>query len=126
MSYDLYFWRQEKDLTMAPSKILAGIHGGDVPVGVERIPSADVIARLRKEFPEIWENHTSNPKHPLQLFWDAPSGRETFQLSWSDFHIGIEGHGLSSEVCNRLIAVLAEFGCALYDPQTGVRYHDTN
>ncbi len=121
MSYDLYFWRQSADVTLAPGDVLRALLNGSTPAGIARIPIEDVLARLRVEFPDIIENHTQDPEQPLQLIWDSPSNG-TFLLAWSSYYLGVEGHGVPGDVFNRIIDVMHEFGCPLYDPQTETRY----
>jgi hypothetical protein len=121
MSYDLYFWRQSKDLQKSPQEVL-DLLSEDRPVeGIVAFPREQIRRALKQTFPDIED--------------------EDFELTWegagSYFQIGF-GHAnekdvqlitatcgfellKSPEVVNRLVASCASLGCALYDPQTDAR-----
>ena len=122
MSYDLYFWRQAKDLRMTPEQIVHRL-AQDTPLdGIAAFPRTRARHVFRAAFPDICDGDAD-------LDWEGEDGY--FQVGFShanerDVHmiIVICGYSLlsSSETMNRIIAACNGLGCALYDPQTSRRY----
>ena len=122
MSYDLYFWRQTKDMQMSPGQIVDTL-SEDRPVdGIASFPRTRVRAVLQEAFPDIQDGD-------FELTWDGD--RSYFQISFGhaterDVHLIVAncGHELvkAERAVNRLIEACTSLGCALYDPQTDKRY----
>ena len=122
MSYDLYFWREEKELGLPPDKIAEILSEDQHISGISTFKREDISDAFIKEFPDIVDEN-------IQLDWEGAGSY--FQV---EFTYGPEkrinsiivtcGYKLldSHETMNRIIDVCAAFGCALYDPQTGERY----
>lgn len=123
MSYDLYFWREEKDFKITPDK-LAEILSKDQHIpGISTFDRKDICNAFQYEFPEIianeipmdWEGAGSY----FQVFFTYGQGKKVNSIIVICGYLLLE----SPETMNRIIDVCAKFGCALYDPQTGVRYN---
>ncbi len=122
MSYDMYFWRQTKDLGMRPEQIIDRL-SEDTPLdGVTSFPRTRVREVFRTAFPDIVDGDTD-------LDWEGAGSY--FQVGFAhanerDVQMVIVtcGHSLlkSEETMNRIIDACCSLGCALYDPQTGQRY----
>ena len=54
--------------------------------------------------------------------WVDEDDQSSIQISWSDLHVHADCRQVSYEVANRIIGVLADFGCPLYDPQVDERF----
>jgi len=122
MSYDLYFWRQERSFESKPEQVI-DLLAAETPVeGVVAFPRAGVRAVLRNYFPSTVDNDVS-------LEWEGAGSYFQIQFSHATektVHLVIVNCGFellkSEETMNRLIEACNSFGCALYDPQTGQRY----
>jgi len=122
MSYDLYFWRQAKDMKMNPSEVL-DVLSEDSPVeGIASFPRDQVRRVLRESFPDIEDGD-------IELTWEGDGSY--FQISFGhatekDVHLIIANCGYellkSQKAVNRLIETCTSLGCALYDPQTDKRF----
>jgi hypothetical protein len=123
MSYDLYFWRQTSFQNEAPEQICKELERDIEIPGIVFLPIAKIKERFIASFPETDDGGS-------QLNWEGTNSY--FQVSWPTtskpgltLAINIScGYKLleTPEIMNRLISVAQEFGCALYDPQTGERY----
>ena len=118
MSYDLCFWRQTKPSDLSLDEIWGQLGEDKLIDGIALLPIGNIKAAVLAEFPEIEDELTS-------MTWDGNGSY--FQISWPVYatHVSVScGYKLldNPEPLNRLIDVMASFGCALYDPQTGERY----
>jgi hypothetical protein len=118
MSYDLWFWRQTKSSDLSLDQICDQLAEDNLIDGIAHLPIADIKAAVRAEFPGIEDELTS-------MTWEGNDSY--FQVCWPVYatHVSVScGYKLldNPEPLNRLIDVMASFGCALYDPQTGERY----
>jgi hypothetical protein len=118
MSYDLWFWRQTRPSALSPDAICQQLAEDKLVDGIALLPIEEIKAAIVAEFPDIEDGPTS-------MTWEGNGSY--FQVSWSVSASQISvtcGYKLlkDPEPLNRLIDVMAGFGCALYDPQTGERY----
>jgi hypothetical protein len=124
MSYDLYFWNQNAKCESNPNEVMEALNNGIDIIGLERLPTDDILKKIKQAFPEISENKTTNPSTPMQLLWDSPKDNSCFLIDWSNYHIGIEGHDVDGDIYNKIIDIMLEYNCPLYDPQTETRYSE--
>jgi hypothetical protein len=123
MSYDLYFWREDRNQKQPADAICERLVADEDLDGIAKLSVANLKAQFTKAFPEIIDNGTD-------LTWEGEGSY--FQVTWS---ISSQpGYTLCvmiscgfplldhSETMNQLIDVGNQLGCALYDPQTGERY----
>lgn len=118
MSYDLWFWRQTKSSDLSLDEICDQLAEDKLIDGIATLPIDHIKAAVRAQFPEIADELTS-------MTWEGNDSY--FQVFWSAYatHVSVScGYKLldNPEPLNRLIDLMASFGCALYDPQTGERY----
>ncbi|CAD73707.1 hypothetical protein RB4304 [Rhodopirellula baltica SH 1] len=121
MSYDLYFWKQTSDCTLAPDVVIQRFSESQSVDGIVPMDTAAVIARLKAEFPTIAENPLGLDECSVQLVWEHETDGCFIALPCTTY-LCIESHGASNEILNRLIDIANEFKCPLYDPQTNERY----
>jgi hypothetical protein len=122
MSYDLYFWRQTREMQASPTEII-DLLSEDKPVdGVASFPRTKVRAVLKEHFPAIEDGD-------FDLTWEGDGSY--FQIGFAhanekDVQLIIANCGYElikvGNAVNRLIDACTSLGCALYDPQTDKRY----
>ncbi len=103
---------------MSPDAICQQLAEDKLIDGIAILPIGEIKAAIVAEFPDIEDGLTS-------MTWEG--GGSYFEVSWSVWATQVSvncGYKLlkNPEPLNRMINVLAGFGCALYDPQTGERY----
>lgn len=113
MSYDINFWKQSQPLEMPPSEIYGTLCNGDTVEGLEALPIDTIYERIRAAFPSF------DPKEDFPVIEFEHCGIE---VSSSPQHVRFDIRGDIGSETNRLIEILAEFGCPLYDPQIDQRF----
>lgn len=121
MSYDLYFWRQTKAFTKKPEEIIDLLSADEPISGVASFPRERARAAFKEFFPDIVDGD-------FQLDWEGAGSY--FQVAFShanekEAHMIIVTCGYellkTPAVMNRIIEAGGVLGCAVFDPQTGVR-----
>jgi hypothetical protein len=115
MSYDLNFWKQQPGSILDPQGVYERLSEGERVEGLEELPINRIMARIAETFTEGWER--LDPEN-----WESSQG--SFQVSTTPQSLRVDCYGLTGEVMNLFIEIGQEFGCPLYDPQTGVRFED--
>jgi hypothetical protein len=113
MSYDLNFWKQVPDLTIDPQLVYGRLCEGERVVGLVELPIEAIVTRIAETFSDGWER--LDPQN-----WESLQG--AFQISTTPQSFRVDCYGLTGEIMNLFIDTGHEFGCCLYDPQTGVRF----
>lgn len=118
MSYDLWFWRQTKPLTLSLDEVCEELSLENEIDGIEMLPINRIKECLLSEFPDIDDQLSS-------MTWEGDGSY--FDVTWpaNRSHVSVScGYKLleNPDSLNRIIELMSKFGCALYDPQTGERY----
>lgn len=115
VSYDLVFWKQsKKKLALGAQRIYEQLVDGKSVNGLETIPAAEFIGRIRKAFPGI-------KTEGGLTYWEG-NERGMFELYSSDQHVHCCCRQLTADDMNKLIEIASEFECPLYDPQVNQRF----
>jgi hypothetical protein len=115
MSYDLNFWKQQPGSTLAPQGVYERLSEGERVEGLEDLPIERIMTRIAETFTVEWERLGPND-------WESSQG--SFQVSTTPQSFRVDCYGLPGEVMDLFIEIGQEFGCPLYDPQTGVRFEE--
>ncbi len=114
MSYDINFWKQSAGFSRAPQEIYEQLCDGKPVDGLVDLPVHEFLARIKAVFPGTTENAGT-------LDFDSENSG-AFQVSWPPQHVRVDCYQMPGEEMNKFIDIAAEFGCPLYDPQTGERF----
>jgi hypothetical protein len=113
MSYDLNFWKEKPGVTLDPLQVYERLCDGHQVDGLEELPIGRILQRVREKFSAGWTQ--LDP-----VTWEAP--KKAFQVYTTPQLLRVDCGGLTAEDMNAIIDIGLEFGCRLYDPQTGVRF----
>jgi hypothetical protein len=113
VSYDINFWKQSKPLEATPEEIYHKLCQGERVDGLEDLPTARILERIRAAFPEC-DDDQENPYIRMENCG--------VEVSWSDQHFRFDIRGEQCARVNELAAILRDFGCPMYDPQVNQRY----
>lgn len=113
MSYQLVFWKQPSGTPPDPQPVYERLMDGERVDGLDELPGNRFLDRVAEQFAAGWER--------LDRYnWERPDG--SFQVDIGPQYFVVVSYSLPGEVLNEFIDIAAEFGCKLYDPQTGVRF----
>ena len=103
----LLFWKQRSELALSAEEIARELNWGEEVAGLEDLPVREVLDRLKAEFGQ-------HDERPGLLVTRSPEGG-SWEATWGWQFVKIELHEAASEVRQRLIDVLAEFGCRVHE-----------
>lgn len=113
MSYDLNFWRYQPGTQMDHRAVYEKLCDGDRVQGLEDLPIDAIKARIVETFSQEWRQLDQNS-------WEGESA--SFQVYTTSQLFRVDCYGVSADDMNKIIDVLAEFDCPLYDPQVDRRF----
>lgn len=114
MSYDLNFWRYREGAAHDHKKVYeAACCEGERLSELEELPIEDILQKVAAVFSH-WE--ALSPAD-----YESPSGG-AFQITTTPQTVRFNCYGVSGDDMNRLMDILIEFGCPLYDPQIEERF----
>ncbi|MEL6891162.1 MAG: hypothetical protein AAFP84_06180 [Actinomycetota bacterium] len=122
MGHQLIFWREGGDTPSAAS-VYSSLMEGSRTAGLTDLPIDRIIDRFAVAFEGIDRPLPFEPTGPI--FWEDPASVTSLQVWWTSTHVGVELRpvGLfSHDVANRVIDLMREFDCPLYDPQVDQRF----
>jgi len=114
MALDLSFWKYEAEAAVnyKPFDVYVSLSDGKTVMGVATLP----IDKIRVKIDEIfgdWEKLDDNHL----VFND-----ETIEIFTTDQFVRFDCYGVSEDNMNKLIDIMLEFDCRLYDPSIDVRF----
>ncbi|HEX4591098.1 MAG TPA: hypothetical protein VH120_14265 [Gemmataceae bacterium] len=89
------------------------LSNGEHIEGLEELPIEEMMQRVRTAFSLGWMQLD-------RVTWEAP--KKSFQVFTTPQFFRVDCGGMTGEEINVFIDIGNEFGCPLYDPQTGKRY----
>ena len=107
MSETLMFWKARNELALPPELVAQELHWGEEVNGLVDLPVKEILDRLKLEFPHFDEQ-------PGLLKAQTVVGGQ-WQASWTWQHLKIELQDVPEVARQRLMDVLAEFGCRVYE-----------
>ena len=123
IGYDLVFWKQVSEQDVVPSTVYRSLINGRSVDGLATLPIASILSELVAALPGSVRE--SNARGLEWIDWVNDDDQSSLQIWWSDAHVYVDCRGASYEVINRIIGLLAEFGCPLYDPQVDKRFESS-
>jgi hypothetical protein len=114
LSYDINFWKQQRPLALSAQEIYERLNKKEPVEGLAKLPVDEILARLKAAFPDF---------DPAESFPLARTSEGSIEFFWSDQHFRFDIRGICGD-CQKLVDIMSEFGCPMYDPQEGKR-HDS-
>ncbi|MCI0361742.1 MAG: hypothetical protein L0211_24925 [Planctomycetaceae bacterium] len=105
----LLFWKARPDLNLPAEAIAREINWGEEVDGLIDLPVKEIIDRLKAEFPE-------HDERPGSLAAKTPGGG-SWEATWGWQFFRVELHDAEGDARQRLMDVLAEFGCGVVSSQ---------
>lgn len=114
MSMDLDFWKYKKDVEQNHKEVYeeACCGGIELPV-LEILPIGEIRDRIFSAFKD-WTTMDGDTF--------KKEGHGSFSIFTTSQIVRIDCFDMDGDVMNTFIDIMAQYGCALYDPQTSERF----
>ncbi len=118
MGIDLDFWKYKRGARKENEKVYEEVCcDGGIMDCLEELPVKDILKRVGAEFAD-W---TAVGEKDYEK-----DGCGAFSISVTPQSVRFDCYDMSGEDMNRLMDVMQEFDCPLYDPQLGERFDSSN
>jgi hypothetical protein len=119
MSYELIFWRQTILMSQSSKAIYDCLNEGRPVDGLGELPIEEILSRVVDNFAGAQRQFNGSKEW---VIWHGPNGEDSFEVTWSKWHVRVDCHHVQLTDMNRLVEIAASFGCPPYDPKTGERF----
>ena len=114
MSYDINFWKYKEGVYLDNHEVyIAACCNGKTIDGLEELPVDAILDKIAEAFSD-WTR--------LGLKDYEKEGGGSFQIYTTGQIVRFDCYNMTGDDMNRLIDVMLEFGCPLYDPQISTRF----
>lgn len=114
--YELVFWRYSEEVYLNHQEVYEALDEGLEIDGLEKLPTEVILNRINSVFSK-WERVDENS-------WKNSDGPGAFCVKSTPQSITIECYGTQGTAMDKLVDVMEEFKCPLYDPQVPERYDE--
>ena len=114
--YELLFWRYLEEVYLNHHEVYEALLEKEEVEGLEKLPVEVILNRINSVF-SSWEKVDENS-------WQNNTGKGAFQIITTLQSLKIDCYGTEGKTMNKLVDVLEEFKCPLYDPQVPERYDE--
>ena len=114
--YELVFWKYLEEVYLNHQEVYEAIGEQDFIEGLEELPVEVIINRIASVFSK-WERVDENS-------WKNNNGVGAFQVKTTPQSVQIDCYGTEGKTMNKLVDIMEEFKCPLYDPQVPERYDE--
>ncbi|PXY40835.1 hypothetical protein DMB65_11390 [Flavobacterium cheongpyeongense] len=114
--YELLFWRYLNEIYLNNQEVYEALIENQQVDGLEILPVQVILNRIDSVFSQ-WEKVDENS-------WKNKTGKGAFQIITTPQSIKIDCYGTEGKTMNKLVELLEEFKCPLYDPQVPERYDE--
>jgi hypothetical protein len=114
--YELIFWKYTDGFYLNHQEVYEALDENEAVEGLENLPVSVIINRINSVFSE-WERVDANS-------WKNNNGPGAFYVKTTLNSIKIECYGTAGTAMDKLVDILDEYKCPLYDPQIPERYDE--
>ncbi|OCB78444.1 hypothetical protein [Flavobacterium crassostreae] len=114
--YELVFWKYQEGVYLNHQEVYENLEEQPQPEGLEELPVAVILNRIGSVFSK-WEKVDANS-------WKNTTGVGAFHVKTTPQSIQIDCYGTQGKTMDKLVDIMAEFQCPLYDPQVPERYDE--
>lgn len=112
MASDLSFWKYEKAVNCKPYAVYVNLSAGKPVPDVAKLPIEKIRAKVDERFSE-WEKSDDN---------HLEFNNEMIEIFTTDQFVRFDCYSVSEDNMNKLIDIMLEFDCRLYDSSIDVRF----
>ena len=116
LMYELLFWRYLDEIYLNHHEVYEALLEKEEVEGLETLPVEVIFNRIASVFSD-WEKVDENS-------WQNTKGKGAFQVISTPQSIKIDCYGTEGKTMDKLVDLMEEFKCPLYDPQVPERYDE--
>lgn len=114
--YELLFWKYEDGVYLNHQEVYEALDEGEEVEGLEALPTDVILNRINSVFSK-WKRVDENS-------WKKNDGPGAFCVKTTPNSVKIECYGTAGTDMDRLVDIMEEYKCPLYDPQVPERYDE--
>ncbi len=114
--YELLFWKYKEGIYLNHHEVYEALDDNEEVEGLEKLPTDVILNRINSVFSK-WERVDANS-------WKNNDGPGAFYVKTTPNSVKIECYGTVGTTMDKLVDVLDEYKCPLYDPQVPQRYDE--
>ncbi len=112
--YELLFWIYKEGIYLNHHLVYEELCDEKNVEGLEEIQTQVILNRIENQF-VTWEKVDASS-------YKNPSGIGAFHIRTTSQSVKIDCYGTEGKTMDKLVTILEEFNCILYDPQVPARY----
>jgi hypothetical protein len=116
--YELVFWKYLDEVYLNHQEVYEAIEEALLVEGLDDLPTAVIINRINSVFSQ-WERVD-------EFSWKNNDGPGAFCVKVTPQSIKIDCYGTQGKTMDKLVDVMEEYKCPLYDPQVPERFDEMN
>lgn len=114
--YELLFWKYEDGVYLNHQEVYEALDEDQEVAGLEKLPTDVILNRINSVFSK-WERVDENS-------WKNNDGPGAFCVKATSNSVKIECYGTQGSAMDKLVDIMDEYKCPLYDPQVPERYDE--
>ena len=116
--YELLFWNYKEGIYLNHHLVYESISDAELVDGLEDLPIEIILNRINNVF-ATWEKVD-------EFSWKNTLGQGAFHIRTTQQSVKIDCYGTEVKTMDKLVDILNEFKCPLYDPQVPERHDEFN
>jgi hypothetical protein len=116
--YELIFWNYKEGIYLNHHLVYEAILDNEIVDGLEELPVDVILNRIANVFSD-WEKVDD-------ASYKNPSGVGAFHIRTNSQSIKIDCYGTQGKTMDKLVDIMDEYKCPLYDPQVPERHDEFN
>lgn len=109
---DLGFWKYKENIYLDNQDVYKKLSDGNRVDGLEKLPIPRILKDIETAFKD-WDKQSER---------DFENKNSAFQIFTTEQFVRFDCHSMSQDDMNRIIDILFEYDCPLYDPQISERF----
>jgi hypothetical protein len=114
--YELIFWKYLEGVYLNHQEVYEALEDEPTIDGLEELPVQVILNRIVAVFSK-WEKVDASS-------WKNTTGVGAFHVRTTTQSIQIDCYGTEGKTMDKLVDIMEEFKCPLYDPQVPERYDE--
>ena len=116
--YELIFWNYKEGIYLNHHLVYEAIFDAEIVEGLEELPVEVILNRIANVFSD-WEKVDD-------YSYKNPSAIGAFHIRTTSQSIKIDCYGTQGKTMDKLVDIMQEYKCSLYDPQVPERHDEFN